>query len=373
MDNELRAISKLVQERRYDEARTPLRAYLKQHPDQATAWYLLSYVEQQAAQRLAAVRKAARLNPDSTSIQERLAKLQGTAPRRWPLLALAVVLTIGLIAAALFLLRPQSTAIESVPTLISLDGTQPPATNLPAAETTAEATSDPTTPAATLTAISTATQLPSDTPSAPTDALPAATLTFSPAETEIVVERAQTKPSFTPEPTTVPALSSPLPATATTPPTATTSPTATSIPPTPLPSPTIPTPGSTVPFGQSGNLGNGTLRILSSTRAASSIIAQLGGQAPAPPANQEWVLVELILACSSGDNCTPPTSALSILGASGSSYSIPTALQLDALFSPDVFASGQSWGYAGFLVNTSETSLSLVVTQNGQSVAFALQ
>jgi hypothetical protein len=371
MDNELRAISKLVQERRYDEARGPLQVYLREHPDQATAWYLLSYVEQQPARRLAAIRKAARLNPDRAAIQERLAKLQGGGQRRWPLLALAAVLLIGLIAAALFLLRPPPPARETVPTLVSLDVTQ--ATDIPAAEATAEVTSEPSVPATPLPASTTTTLTSSETPIPPTKLVPTATLTLPAAETEIVVEAAQIKPIFTPAPPTAPGVSSPLPPSATVPPTATTPPTTTAIAPTPLPSPTVSAPGNTVPFGQPGNLGTGTLRVLSSTRAAGSIIAQLGGQAPAPAANQEWVLVEVLLACTNGDNCTPPTSALSILGASGSSYNIPTTLQLDALFSPDGFASGQTWGYAGFLVSTSETALTLLVTQNGQSVAFALQ
>lgn len=371
MDTELRAISKLVQERRYDEARPLLRAYLKQHPDQAVAWYLASYAEQQPAQRLAAARKAARLAPENAAAQERLTKLQSAAPRRLPLLALAAVLLIALVAAALFLLRPPPPAErESVPTLISLDATLPPTTQALAAETTTEtppstaAASDTPAPPATATASATA-ALPasataSATPRPPTETQP-------PSETEIVVANVQPKPSLTPAPPTPTSASSPQPPSATPPPTAT------SVPPTPQPSPTMAAPGSVVPFGQPGNLGSGTLRVLSSTRAASSLIAELGGQAPAPPANQEWVLVELLLTCASGDNCTPPAAALSIVGGSGSSYSAPGTLRLDALFSPEVYASGQTWGYVGFLVSSSESTLSLVVTQDGQSVAFALQ
>src|SRR5689334_21679910 len=107
MDSQLRQIGTLVQERRYDEARAALQPYLRAHPDEAYAWYLLSFAAKTPAAKQEAIKKAVQLAPENEKYSARRAKLNVSAPRsvRLPLIVGGLVLIV-ILAVVLILLRP---------------------------------------------------------------------------------------------------------------------------------------------------------------------------------------------------------------------------------------------------------------------------
>jgi len=387
MDNPLRELSQRIQQRQYDAARAPLQAYVKANPDSAYAWYLLSFAENTPARKQSAIAKAVKLAPDNERFQERYAKLGATPKRsRLPLIGLAVVL-IGVIGAAAVLLSNRQTAeSQNLPTLAALN---PTAESNDAAEITPEiqssVESSPTPPSPTATEIvltpvltisSTLAEvarptLPPATSvnisvitatiAAPQIIVPTSVPVIEPtATTEIIVTLVGERP-------TLPVNNNPTQSV----PTNTPFPSPTAAP--PQPTATLIPPGSTVPLATFGDVGVGELQVIQVARPGSSFIREIGGTAPNPPPNQDWVLLEILMMCSTATNCAPSPNNLTILGSSGATYSIPGTLQIDPPFGPEAYSSGQVWGFAGFLVPRSESTLSLVVTQGDQSFAFALQ
>ena len=124
MDSQLRQISQLVQEKRYADARAPLLKYLRDNPDSAYAWYLLSFVSDAPAEKQKAMRKAVQLAPDDAKYSTRLAKL-GAAKKRSPALPLIILgaVLIALIAIAATFLRPAAAPAASNGTTVAQDGT----------------------------------------------------------------------------------------------------------------------------------------------------------------------------------------------------------------------------------------------------------
>ncbi|MBZ0285723.1 MAG: hypothetical protein K8L97_33650 [Anaerolineae bacterium] len=389
MDNQLRELSQLIQQRRYNDARPPLRAYVKTNPDAAYAWYLLSFAENTPTRKQAAIAKAAKLAPDNERFHERYVKL-GAAPNRSRLLlVLLAVGLIGIAAVVVLSLNKAPANGENMPTLAALNTvpeTSTAAETTPEIQSSVESSSTPPSPTAaeivltpvltissTLAEIVQPTLLPTEPITQPTTTAsgvpqsiitaPSATLPSAPiiemTATEILVTLVGGRPTLDTN------------SRATQPPTNTPLPSPTSLP--PQPTATLIPPGSTVPLATFGNIGVGELQVIQVARPGSSFIQEIGGTAPNPPANQDWVLLEILLMCSTATNCAPAPTNLTILGSSGTSYTIPTTLQIDPPFGPEAFAGGQVWGFAGFLIPRSESTLSLVVTQGDQSFAFALQ
>lgn len=389
MDNQLRELSQRIQQHQYDAARAPLQAYIKANPDSAYAWYLLSFAENTPARKQSAIANAVKLAPDNQRFHQRYVKLGATPKRsRLPLIGLAVVL-LAIVGAAVVLLSNRQTAeSQNLPTLAALN---PTTENSQAAQTTLEiqpsVESSPTPPSPTaaeivltpvLTISSTLAEVVRPT-LLPTNAVNVAAITATVAAPQVVVPTATTAQIIEPTATTeiivtlvgerptLPVNNNPTQIV----PTNTPFPSPTAAP--PQPTATLIPPGSTVPLATFGDIGVGELQVIQVARPGSGFIQEIGGSAPNPPANQDWVLLEILLMCSTASNCAPAPANLSILGSSGATYSIPGTLQIDPPFGPEAYSSGQVWGFAGFLVPRSESTLSLVVTQGDQSFAFALQ
>ena len=121
------------------------------------------------------------------------------------------------------------------------------------------------------------------------------------------------------------------------------------------------------------DIGTGEMRVVAAVRPATTMINDLGGAAANPPAGQQWLLVESLVVCSGSNNCAPALSNIRVVGSSGTVYAPAPDFSMPQLFGPGAFAVGQVWGYMGFTIPTSETTLRLALNQNGETYTFALQ
>ena len=377
MDSQLRQISTLVQERRYNEARAALQPYLREHPDAAYAWYLLSFAAETPTDKAQAIQKAVQLAPDNEKYAARAAKLSAAAPRsmKLPLLIGGLVL-IAVLAVVFVLLRPSATpASTTLPTLAVAEVSSPAAAENTQIAAVASATEEiilsaqatstlALTHTETISAIA-ATLLPTLSASAvlnPTldSTAQAISITAPTAQSSALLPTAEPSQKGTSQPTAF-------------------VPQAPSGTPTPTLQPGAPT-STPVLIGDVGaplstplDIGAGSMRVVAATRPGSSLIAELGGQAPAPPSGQDWVVIEALIICSGNTNCAPNLSNLNVVSVSGASYAPAPDFSMSPLFGPGGFMSGQVWGYMGFRVPTSETGLRLVLSQGGKTYTFALQ
>ena len=369
-------IAQLAKAGQTAQARQMLAAYLKAHPDDADGWVLRARLAAAPDERLAALQRALKLNPEHEQARALLARWrsQGKKPRpnRWrlPLLLLGAALGIALAVGAAALLSGGA-AEAPLPTLAVLADDERPATEVIAAvlqptDTPATAAS-PTAPAS-----------PSPEPTPP----PTETARPSPTPTEPIISASPT-PTPAP-PTNPPALPSPTPPAPPTNPPAeaptqppappTNPPTQPPPPPTAVP-PTNPPPappGDAAPLNTPVNIGTGTLRVIRGARPADALIQELAGSVPPAPAGQQWVVVEAILMCAGSANCAPATSSLQLVG-TGGSYAPAATFNVQPVFGPDAYTLGQVWGYLGYTVPASAGGLVLELVQGDQAYRFAIQ
>lgn len=152
----------------------------------------------------------------------------------------------------------------------------------------------------------------------------------------------------------------------------------TSLPPTSAVTTTVPstavvlTPVDTsgvIPLASPVDIGIGEMRVLSSAAPGDTTITELGGTVPPLAANQQWVVVELLLICSSAD-CDVSVSDLS-LQSTGSTYPV-TPLAVDSAFGREAI-NGQFWGHLGFVIPTNEQPFYLRLQGETQEFHFGLQ
>jgi hypothetical protein len=127
-----------------------------------------------------------------------------------------------------------------------------------------------------------------------------------------------------------------------------------------------------IPLSQGLEVGFGQMRVIASTRNAEQSIRDLGGMMPPAPADHSWLLVEALLICHEPSRCAVNPSSFSVVGASGMTYAVSSELMITPLLGSSI-ANGQAWGYLGFTIPTHETTLRLVMEQDGKNYVFALQ
>jgi len=358
MDSELQRISQLIREKAFAQAEDDLRAYVKQNPQSPQAFYLLSYACDQPRERLAAIRRAHKLAPESDRITTRFRKLESGQDRprrsRWSLLPLVLVtlLMLGALLVGLWVTfrdrLPASlggptlalpTAIVILPTAtVDQQATQA----IQATATAIVATNNQvgTHVANTATAVAVLNAAASTTPEFTNT--PVATSTPAPTTTPIVL--LTPTPSLTPfvAPTAIPFFEG-------------------------LPPP--------APVGSTADVAVGQLTVRSFYRAAEVFINEIGATIDPPPAGTEWALLELQLICSGDGDCTPPLDALAVVDNTGVSYLLATTevFQVDPRFGPEGFANNQTYGYAAVALPPEAAGLALTVIIDGQAYTFALE
>lgn len=360
MRDDLNQAARLIKARQYARAKTALEKYLAQNPDDARAWYLLSFTEKTPVRKRDALAEAYRLAPDNAQIAARLKKIETAVPfskaaarkrSQMPLLVGLVVLvlvTVGVVG--VIVLNGERVADTPPPTLRSL-ATVEPTTNAVtpqeiAAEIraeTAEVTSAPATQATETAVIK--------TESVTTEAVSTSVLTSAPPTI-----------STTATSTSAPAANA-----------ATAAPTLTAAPPTAAPSPTVPPVAISeagIPINQGADVGIGNLRLVAVTRPAADTIRELGGDIPDAPANQEWVLVEVLLRCADEANCALSPAAFYLSGTSGQTYPASPQFEMPSVLG-SLLANGQMWGYLGFVVSKNDSDLRLVMQSQDTRYVFA--
>jgi len=350
----LTAIRQMIKNRQYDDARSALAAFLRENPKSAEGWYLLSLAAETTPKRLDAARRAAKLAPKNARVQSRIDELMAspkTRSGRGRVVLLIVALLALVIVGIAFIPRIIQTQNQAQATAATAAALQPTSATDSASD--AAETVEPTAEAVVSTEEIIATPNISATPP------PSQTATHTPTvETSPTAQPTTPSPSATVQPATTVAPTLPPP----------TAPPLTIVP---SPAPVVVPPG--VVLNEAQEVGVGQMWVVAATRNAESLIRELGGFiTPASP-GYEWVLVELFMICSGTANCGPQPSSLQIVGPSGIPYGIPTGFEVQPNFGPSAYVEGQVWGYAGFIVPTSEPTLSLLYTQSGQSFAFDLQ
>ncbi len=125
LDDQLSLVVRLLRAREYTQARLKLKDYLKQHPEEPFAWYLLSFAVPGMEEKALALRRALQLHPAYSKAQARLEKLtaamQDSVPardrERRSLAALlgAVSLLVGTVGIIIFLMVASSRQVEGFP------------------------------------------------------------------------------------------------------------------------------------------------------------------------------------------------------------------------------------------------------------------
>ena len=395
-DTPLKEIQALIKGGNPAKARAQLIRYVKQHPDEARAWYLLSVVSTKKDEKLSTARKAVTLAPVEARYLKHLDALQSAPSRLRPaymfvfgLAGLAVVAGLILL---LSVVMGSSQGEPALPTLAALADAPATDENAEAGNQVAAASATPepavmatSTQDAAVAAEASPTQedlnqpdeLPatatfSSTPDASTgDTSSGATATLPPTRVaasggtssepiSTVAQPAQEEPAqeIAPVENTTqpqPAQPSATPQTA-----ATAGPTAT--PPFPIPS------GSGTALNVAGRVNNGDLRVISVTRNAEQTISDLGGTIPNAASGRRWLLLEMLYSCDA--TCNAAALQYYVVS-SGQIYPAETTLRIEPLFGSNQL-NNQYWGYLGFTVPTNETNLRLVVRSGQSNSVFAL-
>ena len=373
MSSPLDQIRALIEANELSLARDRLKKFLGDHPENAQGWFLASFVQPTPEMRLASIKQAAKLRPNQQEIQQRLIKLESAVGKRKsaiPLPAIAIFVfaaAIGLTLAAVSLNRSATDAPnEQLPTLAVLGGVtevaqqqiNATATVVPVLQPEVKVTSVPATevrapiePTVQPTEVPVVASTPilGSTPvfaaSQPTNLVPQPTAftdqTVLIAPTTVVSDNPTVTPAFSTQPT--------------------------------LTQPTVmPAQTRALPLESPVNIGIGEFRVVDAKRGAESMIQELGGSFPPAPANQSWVLLELLLVCKNSPTCTLDPATLQVSGSSGVVHAYSSALNLPPTFGTST-VNNQVWGYLGFVVPTSETGLKLTLSENGQTYAVALE
>jgi hypothetical protein len=166
-----------------------------------------------------------------------------------------------------------------------------------------------------------------------------------------------------------------------TPPTATATITETPIPtntqpPSPTPVPTQAPMGTrSNPFGVGviGAIRDGRFTVNRIERNATARVQQMNMFNEEPNAGQEWALVNVTFYCdlSADETCNTSVMQLELVGTLGKVYDYELLAVLDNKFGGEVFGGGQTSGDIGFIIDTSDTNLSLAVNDMGDRIFFA--
>lgn len=372
MSSQLDQIRALIEASELSLARDRLKKFLEDNPENAQGWFIASFVEPTVEMRLASIKQAAKLRPNQQEIQQRLVKLQSAVGKRKsaiPLPAIAIfalAVAIGLTLAVISLNRSTPDAPnEQLPTLAFLGGV----TEVAKRQINAKATVVPA-----LQSEVTVTTLPATEVSSPIEP------TVQPTEVPVVASTpilGSTPVFAASQPTNLVPLPTALtdqivliePTTEFDNPTVTP---AVSMQPT-LAEPTaMPAQTRILPLESPINIGIGEFRVVDAKRGAEGMIQELGGSFPPAPANQSWVLLELLLVCKNSPTCALDPATLQVTGSSGVIYAYSSALNLPPMFGTTTL-DNQVWGYLGFVVPTSETGLKLTLSENGHTYAVALE
>jgi hypothetical protein len=369
MNSQLDQIRALIKANELSLARDELKKFLAENAENAQGWFLASFVQSTPEMRLASIRRAATLQPEQLEIQERLRKLESAVEKKKGIGLSAFAIIIGVLLVALIstlVLVNQNTSPsqnELLPTLAVLLST----TDIPVRQTNATTTSvsvlQPETTLVGLQATNVSSTIePTIEPTIQTVVTSLATSTPIPVTSQLVNPPSTAYPDVTTVIT--PTLASNSPTAMLTPTlsgrSTVTAPTA------------IPTSSQSIPLHTTINIAAGEFRIVDAKRGAESMIQDLGGSFIPAPANQSWLLLELLLICKNKSSCVFDPSVLKIIGSSGTVYSYSPQLNLEPSFGSTT-ENNQVWGYLGFTIPTNETSLKLTLSENGQTYSLALE
>lgn len=437
MDAKLKEVIDLLYSGKREAARRALMTYIQRQPRAADAWYLLSWAADTPEERRKAIYRALALNPDELRYQKRMAKLQLAAPARKKnpgaargktksstsgkatsapaahkaasvpaksastsssrtILILLVLLLVVLFGGGALLLASgmlNGQPVAALPTQAVLPSLEPelpvltPDSSMPDLSTeTPTSTELPLSPSpepsATATFVATATlePLPTQTetsttepepvleatPTAETLALSVSTqIAASPAP--VIIVATANSAQLTTQPVEVLATSTPEGVIAGSTPAQDSRPSVT-----PQPGGFVP-PANTVRLNEAGQVLGGDLRVLEFAVPANAFLTEMGITPSGLPAGQRWALMEVSLLCGVGKECSPLTSAMVLVGSSGTRYQPDLTLPLDPIFGPEANLGGQVWGYLAYVVSANEANLWLQVQSGSGSLTFALR
>lgn len=147
-------------------------------------------------------------------------------------------------------------------------------------------------------------------------------------------------------------------------------------PPSPTREPTQAPPGTrSNPHGLSalGPIRDGRFTVNRIERNATARVKQMNMFNEDPNEGQEWVLVSVTFYCdlNAEETCNTSLMQLELVGNLGQVYDSEMFAVIDNAFGGEVFGGGQTTGEVGFIIEASDTNLSLAVNDLGDRVFFA--
>lgn len=155
---------------------------------------------------------------------------------------------------------------------------------------------------------------------------------------------------------------------------------------TPLPTNTFPPTETPVPtqaprgirsnpygIGELGSIRDGRFTVNKIERNATTRVKQMNMFNDDPEPGQEWVLVSVTFHCDleADKTCNTSLMQLELVGNLGKVYNSQLFAVIDNKFGGEVFGGGQITGDIGFIIDSSDTNLSVAVNDLGDRVFFA--
>lgn len=126
--------------------------------------------------------------------------------------------------------------------------------------------------------------------------------------------------------------------------------------------------GNPYPAGTSQDVRDGTLIVNGIQRDMTSEVKSMNMFNAVPDSGQEWVLVDITFSCSLGseDTCNTGMMQFELVGSLGQAYNQEIVAVLDHAFGSEVFGGGQTTGSLGFIVESNDSGLMLVLNDFGR-------
>jgi hypothetical protein len=126
--------------------------------------------------------------------------------------------------------------------------------------------------------------------------------------------------------------------------------------------------GNPFPAGSAQEVRDGTFRVNSIRTDMSEEVNTMNMFNVPPETGQEWVLVNVTFNCNlpADEVCTTQLMQFELVGTTGRAYNHQMLAVLDNPFAGEVFGGGTATGDIGFIVDSSDTDLLLVLVDIGR-------
>jgi hypothetical protein len=126
--------------------------------------------------------------------------------------------------------------------------------------------------------------------------------------------------------------------------------------------------GNPYPAGAIQDIRDGRLRVDGIQKDMTSEVRSMNMFNTEPESGEEWVLVDVTFFCdlSTDEVCTTQFMQFELVGTLGRAYNHQSVAVIDNAFGAEVFGGGQATGTLGFIVDSSDNGLMLILVDGGR-------